>query len=64
MTTFEQVNQVQSEARKEMLQTIIKNQEVADKRTRALEIKVWTGIGIVVAAKIAFEIIPLLVHKP
>ncbi len=55
MTTFEKVNEVEGKARKELLETIIVNQEKQEKRTRSLEIKVAAVVALLTAAKFFFE---------
>jgi hypothetical protein len=74
MGTFESVAVVEGKARKELLETIVKNQTEAqkryeedranqDKRTRALEVKFAVGVGLIIATKAALELVPILLHK-
>lgn len=48
MATFESVNEVQSAARKELLETILENQDRAEKRLRQVELKMAFAAGAVV----------------
>lgn len=48
MNTFERVSQIEGKNRTDMLEIVLKNQEVAQKRLRNLELKVAFAAGAVV----------------
>lgn len=56
MTTFEQVDAVKSQARKELLETIIKNQGEADARQRKVDTKLAYYAGALVVISVVIEI--------
>jgi hypothetical protein len=56
MATFEEVNNERTANRDKLLQTIIENQQAAEKRIRATELRIASLLAIVMCAKLLFEV--------